>query len=79
MLQLNFRIALYRALGHIISDTPLAPVLAEAKQVGIRNLVVCFELNRAFKLHFGIGLFSKPLQFIMSTKYLVLADHACSP
>ncbi|XP_074575393.1 MMS19 nucleotide excision repair protein homolog [Curcuma longa] len=27
------KIALYRALGHIISDTPLAPVLAEAKQI----------------------------------------------
>ncbi|KAG6490873.1 hypothetical protein ZIOFF_052203 [Zingiber officinale] len=37
---LNKKIALYRALGHIISDTPLAAVLAESKKVDIRNFII---------------------------------------
>lgn len=35
---------LYRAFGHVISDTPLAAVVGEAKKVGIGNLRIHNEL-----------------------------------
>lgn len=36
----NFRAALYRALGHIFSNTPLAVLVAEAKKVCFENLIL---------------------------------------